>query len=74
MKSRKKLTSNESEKIQSALADIEDTTFSDAEVVGFYELKQKYLARSKKRARGIEEAEATKRKVSSPASRIEQTY
>lgn len=63
LKPRKKLTIDETDRIQKAIADIDDAAFSDVEVVGFYDSKQRYLARIKKRTRDIEDAEGDKRKV-----------
>lgn len=63
-KPRKTLTSRESEKVMRALADMDDASFSDVDTVGFYEQKERFKQRSRKRAADLAEVEADKHKVS----------
>jgi hypothetical protein len=60
---RKKLTNDESDKIQKALADIEDASYSDVDVVGFYDCKLRYVDKGKKRIREQEASESKQKKV-----------
>lgn len=68
-KPRKDLTEREADKILKALAAIEDGPLSDVEDLGFYEHKERYKQRSRKRAAEVEEAELRKRKVSDTVHR-----
>ncbi|KAK5945064.1 putative DNA helicase ino80 [Knufia obscura] len=56
------MTKHEKEKFAAAVAEIDDADFSDEDAVGFYDLKQLYLQRTKKRAREIEIFEASKKR------------
>ena len=56
------MTRAEKEKFAAALAEIEATEFSDEDAVGFYDYKQKYIQRTKKRAREIETTEGSKKR------------
>ena len=62
-KPRKVLTDMEADKILKALAIIDDATFSDVEEVGFYEHKERFKQRSRKRAADVCQSELRKRKV-----------
>ena len=63
-KPRKTLTELEADKILKALNQMEEGPQSDVEGVGFYEQKEHYRQRSRKRAAEISETELRKRKVS----------
>lgn len=60
---RSKLCEEEIDAVQRALTDIEETSFSDVDDVGFANSKKEWLVRSEKRARDHENIEAGKRKV-----------
>lgn len=59
-----KTTHKDNEKIQKALADIDAMDLSDIESPTWVPAKQEHTQRGQKRALEVEEAEATKRKVS----------
>ncbi|KIW42182.1 uncharacterized protein PV06_05754 [Exophiala oligosperma] len=61
-KPRKALTEIEADKILKAMNMIDEGPMSDADEVEFYELKERYKQRGKKRAAEISEAELRKRK------------
>ncbi|KIW97294.1 uncharacterized protein Z519_02686 [Cladophialophora bantiana CBS 173.52] len=59
---RKILTEGEADKILKALAVIDDTSFSDAEDASWFEHKERYKQRTRKRAADVYEVELHKRK------------
>ncbi|KAI1612220.1 adenosinetriphosphatase [Exophiala viscosa] len=61
-KPRTMLTEREADKVLKALAGVDDSQLSDVEEVGFYEHKERYKQRSRKRAAEVGEAELRKRK------------
>lgn len=63
-KPRKILTEKEADKILKALAMIDEGPLSDVDDGSFYEQKEQYKQKSRKRAADIGEAELQKRKVS----------
>jgi hypothetical protein len=68
-KPRKTLTELEADKVLKALNHVEEDPQSDVEDVGFYEQKERYKQKGRKRAAEISETELRKRKVSEARSR-----
>lgn len=62
-KPRKLATDAEADRILKAIAIIDDAHLSDVEDHGWYEMKENFKRRSRKRAADIEEDELSKRKV-----------
>ncbi|KAK5097717.1 putative DNA helicase ino80 [Exophiala xenobiotica] len=56
------MTKAEKENFAAAIANLEDAEFSDEDAVGFYDHKQSYLQRIRKRARSIEILEGSKKR------------
>lgn len=56
------MTKAEKAKFAAALNEVEETEYSDDDALGFYEYKQKYTQRTKKRAREIEVYEGSKKR------------
>lgn len=72
-KPRTALTEIEADKILKAMNMIDEGPLSDGDEAGFYELKERYKQRGRKRAAEIGEAELRKRKVSDTRRQVKKS-
>ena len=56
------MTTSEKKKFAVATAEVDEADFSDEDALGFYEYKQKYVQRTKRRAEAVEISEGAKKR------------